>query len=338
MPAQLISADNWPDNRFIVQDRCCYCGGDRLERCVKEVRDWYLEAVPGSFEWLQCQECFSLLVEKRPNDQFILEAYRNYPTHSAYRKQKTGWRSFLHHSWRIIADGYARSRHGTRASFIDRFFAMLVDYQPARKLELSTYYRFLQPRPMAVLDFGCGNGDFLLRAKALGHQVFGVDFDEAAVKTAQKSGIPAAHTRDINPAALDSKFDLVTANHVLEHVADPRSLLCDFYHWLKPGGTLFLELPDAQARGLARHGNFWRGLETPRHFSLPSRKGILMALGRAKFLNAAFIDRKIPVEQMDQIALKARRKFADFPIFLPQNGVFESFEFITLTATKDPGL
>jgi SAM-dependent methyltransferase len=45
-------------------------------------------------------------------------------------------------------------------------------------------------------------------------------------------------------AAVDGSFDLVIANHVLEHVADPITWLQEVDRLVVPGGAVFLALPD----------------------------------------------------------------------------------------------
>jgi SAM-dependent methyltransferase len=41
------------------------------------------------------------------------------------------------------------------------------------------------------------------------------------------------------------EFDLITIFHVLEHVPDPRAALARLSAWLRPGGHLYVEVPNA---------------------------------------------------------------------------------------------
>ena len=90
------------------------------------------------------------------------------------------------------------------------------------------------PGPMRVLDFGCGRGAFLDAFKSWGWETFGI---EPAVETA----FPR-HTRltEIPPTP---SFDFVIAHHVLEHVADPLSLLRRFAAATREGGYLLIGVP-----------------------------------------------------------------------------------------------
>jgi SAM-dependent methyltransferase len=49
---------------------------------------------------------------------------------------------------------------------------------------------------------------------------------------------------DSLPMLADGSQDFVIANHLLEHLPDPIGALNEWYRVLRPGGTLFLALPD----------------------------------------------------------------------------------------------
>ena len=98
-------------------------------------------------------------------------------------------------------------------------------------------------RGNALLEVGCGRGDLLRAAAAAGFQVSGCDFfgpDRPAIDGARlydgpfrTAGAPAA------------SFDVVLSRDTLEHVADPRAELDEMARVLKPGGLLYLKVPNA---------------------------------------------------------------------------------------------
>jgi SAM-dependent methyltransferase len=49
---------------------------------------------------------------------------------------------------------------------------------------------------------------------------------------------------DSLPVVADGSQDFVIANHLLEHLPDPIGAMREWYRVLRPGGTLFLALPD----------------------------------------------------------------------------------------------
>jgi SAM-dependent methyltransferase len=60
--------------------------------------------------------------------------------------------------------------------------------------------------------------------------------------------VPPTYLADVSadglPFAADGQYDFVIGSHVLEHVANPFWLLTEMLRVLKPGGTLYLGMPD----------------------------------------------------------------------------------------------
>jgi 2-polyprenyl-3-methyl-5-hydroxy-6-metoxy-1,4-benzoquinol methylase len=92
-----------------------------------------------------------------------------------------------------------------------------------------------------VLDFGFGNGGFLLRARAAAACVAGVDRDSTAADVLQTKGVIIA----ADLAGVPGTFDVITMFHVLEHMKDPRGVLTALASRLSPGGRLIVEVPNA---------------------------------------------------------------------------------------------
>ena len=111
-----------------------------------------------------------------------------------------------------------------------------------------TYARYLaktlpllrtQPRPLAYLDIGCGNGFMLTAAKELGFEnVFGVEPSAHAIACAEETIRPNI-TQGMFPAAeLHGKlFDGISCFQTFDHVPNPRKFLADIFVALKPGGV-----------------------------------------------------------------------------------------------------
>jgi 2-polyprenyl-3-methyl-5-hydroxy-6-metoxy-1,4-benzoquinol methylase len=101
----------------------------------------------------------------------------------------------------------------------------------------------------AVLDIGCGAGRFLeaFRAEKPGWSLAGYDvgdLHENSVHTL--SGAEFFHGADALHD-IPRKFDLVTLNHVVEHLTDPVSVLRDAADLLTPDGRLLIRVPSFQA-------------------------------------------------------------------------------------------
>lgn len=111
-----------------------------------------------------------------------------------------------------------------------------------------------------VLDVGCGQGAFLLRARALGVEAVGLDLSPArAAEAAERTGatVHAGPLETLPPAA---PFDLIRVHHVIEHVPSPRALLTAARDRLAPGGQVALVTPSAASLAHAVLGPAWRQL------------------------------------------------------------------------------
>jgi SAM-dependent methyltransferase len=98
-----------------------------------------------------------------------------------------------------------------------------------------------------LLDVGCASGSFLEEAAAYGWEVTGVEpsrehFEIAREKLAGKGTLICNTLQEAGLAR--SSFDVLTLWDVLEHVPDPGGFMARCASFLRPGGYLFLNVPD----------------------------------------------------------------------------------------------
>jgi SAM-dependent methyltransferase len=134
-----------------------------------------------------------------------------------------------------------------------------------------------------MLDVGCGNGAFLAQMRDYGWNVVGLDFDPNAVAAARTIGIEATCGALEMSTYPPESFDAVCLNHVIEHLYNPVETLHICRQILKPGGYLYVATPNIKSAGHARHQQFWRGLEPPRHLTLFSPDALTHAFELAGF-------------------------------------------------------
>lgn len=100
----------------------------------------------------------------------------------------------------------------------------------------------IEPAGGSLLDYGCGNGDFLCAAKGAGFEATGVELDAHARATAAaRSGCPV-----ISPDALfagASRYDVVRLGDVLEHLPEPTDMMRQLETLVADGGHLVIEGP-----------------------------------------------------------------------------------------------
>lgn len=105
-----------------------------------------------------------------------------------------------------------------------------------------------------VLDFGCGAGGFLARARTLAASVAGIEPERRLGKHFDSLRLTVYGALD--DLAPESRFDLITAFHVVEHLPDPRAVLRDLATRLSDSRSeLVVEVPAATDALLALYGN-----------------------------------------------------------------------------------
>ncbi len=129
-------------------------------------------------------------------------------------------------------------------------------------------FRHIRISPgISLLDVGCGAGFFLRIAARLGAEVQGVEPSDIAASRARESGI-SVFTGTVEyyaGSSGDRQFDLITANHVLEHTPDPVRTLGVMKGLLAPGGVIWIAVPNSDCTFSRRLRSCWYSLDVPFH-------------------------------------------------------------------------
>ncbi|WP_363318686.1 class I SAM-dependent methyltransferase [Rhodoferax sp.] len=253
------------------------CESERRTLAHRGVKDWAFACAPGSWNYWLCDECSSLYLDPRPTAESIWRAYSTYYTHKG----------------ETVAQG-VRSSFKLRLRNECLFHWLGIDQGPRLHYRFGGYLSVLKPMiprkfPLdqlaclprgKLLDVGCGSGDLLLAAQAMGWQVRGLEIDAKAVDAACSKGLSVQHGSFELLCEYRSSFECIVCSHVIEHVHEPRQLLSSLVNALKPGGSLFIAYPNPSSVVRRWFGRHWRGLEAPRHLCLPSLEVLQMELGK----------------------------------------------------------
>lgn len=112
--------------------------------------------------------------------------------------------------------------------------------------------------PGRVLDIGCAIGTELAVARERGWSGIGVELSRSSVRIAREKGLNV-HACTLEDSGFpDSSFDLVTGNHVLEHIPIVDPFFRELKRVLRRGGFLFLSLPNVNSwKRFLRGGRDW---------------------------------------------------------------------------------
>ncbi len=248
----------------------CYVCGNEGQIIIVGTSD-ILFGAPGSWSFRKCcsRDCGLVWLDPMPIPQDLAIAYERYYTHGEPDR----------------AGLYKLSK----AVFGFATDALLLPFGiplQRRRSELMFLHR---ARPGKLLDVGCGDGRFLARMAKRGWTVWGIDLDPAAAKIARdKRGLNVETASVEDLVAQGAKFDVITASHVIEHVADPLSFLDACRRLLYEGGKLVLKTPNVKSYGATKYGRAWRGLEPPRHLRLFSVAALNRCALKAGFASGVY--------------------------------------------------
>jgi len=94
-----------------------------------------------------------------------------------------------------------------------------------------------------LLDFGCGAAGFLRMASSLAETATGIELEDRVIKYwLGKLNI----IQNIHDAGRQGGYELITAFHVIEHLADPLEILKSLAERLSASGRMVIEVPSSE--------------------------------------------------------------------------------------------
>lgn len=243
-----------------LENICILCGSESLV-IYKDLKD-YLYGVPGMWDLVKCKnsDCGLVWLMPKPAKENIKNFYTNYYTHEQVEKKKITFKKkfdyFLFRFFKIIY------------SLLRRLLFINVDRQKNDVM-------FLSKISGKVLEIGCGNGERLYKLKKMGWDVQGIEIDEKAIEFAKSKFNIEVFLGDIRDLQLpDNNYDAIIMNHVIEHIYEPIEFLKECKRVLKSDGKLILTTPNFNSYSHYLFGQYWRGLEPPRHLYIFSFKSL----------------------------------------------------------------
>jgi SAM-dependent methyltransferase len=259
---------------------CFLCGGPGIP-FYTGLRD-RLFRVSGVWNLLKCGNCGLIWLNPRPYDEDVGKLYPGYFTHEIPQMRNGRWilfRGMVKRGILAAAFGYSQQQMRKGEWIAGR---LLSGLSSIREIVGSKILWLKAEKRGSLLDVGCGNGKFLAQMRELGWEVMGLEPDPGAVSVAKAHfGLNVCQGTFKEVRLADRHFDVVTLNHVIEHVFDPIGMMKKCYHLLKPGGELVILTPNADSLGHRLFREFWQGFDLPRHLYLFSRHTLKACSDRA---------------------------------------------------------
>ncbi len=130
-----------------------------------------------------------------------------------------------------------------------------------------------------LLDLGCMQGYLLEEARNLKILATGLEISEDAAKEAERKGFHI-FTCPIEDVPETFQFNIITAQHVLEHILNPEVFLNKAKKLLKKEGIICFCVPNFESKSRKILGKNWGWYQTPGHIHHFSKKGIESLLKR----------------------------------------------------------
>ena len=156
------------------------------------------------------------------------------------------------------SDAYI-SHTDSKKTVVDKIYQIVKSYSLKKKLSLINSF---DTKEKTLLDIGAGTGDFLCTAKDKNWNVAGVEPNTLARSKANKKGIKLYDNLN---KVLDTKFEVITLWHVLEHLPNLENKIDRIVSLLTDNGTLVIAVPNFKSYDAKHYGKHWAAYDVPRH-------------------------------------------------------------------------
>lgn len=134
-----------------------------------------------------------------------------------------------------------------------------------------------------LLDIGCGLGWFVKLALQLGFQAEGIDSGKACISVGRSRLKINTKLSTLSKFHPKYKFDIIVANHVIEHSDNPREFLRQIKNNLKKDGWVLISCPNFDSLMLWLFQERWYGLVPKQHRYQFSPKSLRFLLEKEGF-------------------------------------------------------
>jgi len=231
-------------NRQVKNINCPYCTSKKIRLHIK-TKDYNFKTSNKIFTYYKCSICELIFLHPIPQD---LSKY--------YGKD-------------FFSSSKGESQKSSIVNVLEKFA-----YTKLNDVKLKTLKKLIErknknknkrwTKTKKLLDVGCSMGGFVESATKY-FDSHGLELSKYAVKRAIQTGLKVKQGTLKEKTFPKNSFDVVTYNHVLEHVPSLRDELGIIKKTLKKEGLLMIDVPNTKSLQAKLFGEFWFHYDAPRH-------------------------------------------------------------------------
>ncbi len=236
----------------IVKMNCPICEGNVNAKVLLWSHDVCYK-LPGKFAVVCCAQCsfvmsYPALTEEQLSEYYPSDYYGETPDVSTPK-----------HKANLLELGQKLYQQLSRGKKVSH--AALYHHPSVFDLALP-----IKQKPQKILDVGAGWGRFLSGAIGMGWQAEGLDFSPEIHRVGASLNIPVYEgSLGAVQDKLQGNYQLISMNHVLEHLDNPLETLKNARDLLEEGGVVRIQIPMWRPVFVRLLGAYWFPLDLPRH-------------------------------------------------------------------------
>lgn len=247
--------------------KCEICGSNKISYIFRQY-DKNLN-IKDYFSVFKCYNCNALLLNPQPTNKELKKYYSKDKYYSLKKietkeSKKTKLKLFLYNIY------FDPNRNNLLLKFIFSPFKFLI-----RGTQIVERKK--------LLDIGCGSGQFIYEMKNLGIEVYGLEPGEFDKEGNRRYGLNIIKGEIQNVEDKKEFFDIITLNHVLEHLDNPNQALKKINHILRKDGLFIMGVPNTNSWAFKIFKKNWYQLDVPRHLWNYSYRNIRIILEKNGF-------------------------------------------------------
>ena len=246
--------------------KCEICGSKKIGILLKG--DDKLLGIPGKFSLFKCKNCKVIFLNPQPTDS---ELEKHYPNGGYYSLKNIDTQSKKLKLKLLLYKIYFNKK--------DKDSLLRLILSPLKFIARGTKIN----QGLKLLDIGSGSGQFIYEMKRFGMEVYGVEPGNFNKGDSKKYGLNIKNLNLIKAKYPKEFFNLITINHVFEHISNPNQTIIEIKRILKKDGLLIMGIPNTHSLSRILFGKNWLALDIPRHLFNYSPKNITYLLEKSGF-------------------------------------------------------